>query len=207
MASIGTFKQRVNKAFEQPVKEAKSKREMTDLVERMYAETERYLQPLKPFIFVRTLPRSTVTAGGVLMPEKQNKPNIEAVVLAVYEPYVEKVFERAFIENVGWVDRDISVFNECDIKVGDHIIMPHFVGLPDSFLDEREYRLIKEDDATAVLHYREKGELRQIVKDGMLQALSTSDGNNSILDDYLDALFVHFDVVPKEIQSRTTSGV
>ena len=206
MASTGKFElvSRVRNTFEQRVeKEVKAERKFTNLVERLYAETERYIQPLKPFILVRTLPRSTVTAGGILMPEKQNKPNIEAVVLAVYKPYWEKVDK---VSEDG-KHSDISVYNECDIKVGDHIIMPHFVGLPDSFLDEREYRLIKEDDATAVLHYREKGELRQIVKDGMLQALSTSDGNNSILDDYLDALFVHFDVVPKEIQSRTTSGV
>src|ERR1035437_9923120 len=145
---------------EQHVKEAVSKREMTDLVQRVYAETERIIQPLKPFILVRTLPRSTVTAGGILMPEKQNKPNIEAVVLAVYEPYweiVDKVSEDG-------KHSDISVYNECDIKVGDHIIMPHFVGLPDSFLDEREYRLIKEDDATAVLHYREKGECGKMLK-------------------------------------------
>src|ERR1035437_437259 len=191
---------------EQHVKEAVSKREMTDLVQRVYAETERIIQPLKPFILVRTLPRSTVTAGGVLMPEKQNKPNIEAVVLAVYKPYVEKVFEHAFVENVGWVDRDISVFNECDIKVGDHIIMPHFVGLPDSFLDEREYRLIKEDDATAVLHYREKGELRKLLID-CIRALRSEPKYISLLEGTADKIIDTFDLVPKEIQSRTTSGV
>src|ERR1035437_4068038 len=187
---------------EQHVKEAVSKREMTDLVQRVYAETERIIQPLKPFILVRTLPRSTVTAGGILMPEKQNKPTIEAVVLAVYEPYWEKAYERALIPAE---DRDISVWNECDIKVGDHIVMPHFVGLPDSFLDEREYRLIKEDDAIAVLHYREKGELHDMVRAVMLDEFKFNDSNSKMLDKITDAILKKFDVVPKVIYSKTTS--
>jgi co-chaperonin GroES (HSP10) len=171
----------------------------------LYAETERYIQPLKPFILVRTLPRSTVTAGGILMPEKQNKPNIEAVVLAVYKPYWEKVDK---VSEDG-KHSDISVYNECDIKVGDHIIMPHFVGLPDSFLDEREYRLIKEDDATAVLHYREKGELRNSLIVSCRETLKSgvSVNNFTLAEQYIDGILEKFDVVPKEIQSRTTSGV
>jgi co-chaperonin GroES (HSP10) len=180
--------------------EAKSKREMTDLVERMYADTERWLQPLKPFILVRTLPRSTVTAGGVLMPEKQNKPNIEAVVLAVYKPYWEKV-DKVSEDGKRF---DISVFNECDIKVGDHIVMPHHVGLPDSFLDEREYRLIKEDDAVAVLHYREKGWL----KEQLMQLVSQLEAGlgDSRYGLIAEMIQEKFDLVPKVIYSRTTSG-
>jgi co-chaperonin GroES (HSP10) len=193
-STTATFEKRA-KAAQQ---EAKTKQQMTEWVQKVYADTERYIQPLKPFILVRTLPRSTITAGGILMPEKQNKPNIESVVLAVYEPYWENVYEQVS-------DKDISVYNECDIKVGDHIVMPHFVGMPDTFLDEREYRLIKEDDAIAVLHYREKGEFRKMVRDIMVEAYSLSSGAMPA-DVMLGALFDKFDIVPKTVYSRTTSG-
>jgi co-chaperonin GroES (HSP10) len=190
--ATATFEKRVKVAQH----EAKTKQQMTEWVQKVYADTERYIQPLKPFLLVRTLPRSTITAGGILMPEKQNKPNIESVVLAVYEPY----YEHAFATD----GTDISVYNECDIKVGDHIVMPHFVGMPDTFLDEREYRLIKEDDAIAVLRYREKGELREMAKEVMIKAAIVSTELRT--DATLDALLEHFDIVPKTIYSRTTSG-
>jgi len=184
-------------------KEAKLKSEMTELVMRMYEDTERYLQPMKPFLLVRTLPRSVVSSGGILLPEKQNKPNVESVVLAVYEPYWEKVDK---ISEDG-KHFDISVYNECDVKVGDHIIHPHYVGLPDSFLDEREYRLIKEDDAVCILHYRGKDELRKAVIDCMLETLKQPIDNRTVLNGYVEALMEKFDVVPKIMHSKTTSGV
>jgi len=177
------------------IKEAKLKSEMTELVTRMYAETERYIQPMPPFLLVRTLPRSTVTAGGILMPEKQNKPNIESVVLAVYEPYWEVAETR--VREDGKTE-DVSVLNTCDIKVGDHIIHPHHVGLPDTFLDEREYRLIAEDDAIAVLHYQKKNWLRD-----ELYGLADDIG---VAADIIDKILENYDLVPKVIYSRTTSG-
>jgi co-chaperonin GroES (HSP10) len=184
--------------------EAKTKQEMTELVQKMYLATERFLQPLKPFILVRVLPRATVSAGGIHLPEKQNKPNIEAVVLAVYEPYWEKV--QTSTRDDGKVE-DTSVYNECDIKVGDHIIMPHFVGLPDSFLDDREYRLVKEDDAVAVLHYRRKGALQETIRQLLLNTMECRDGSETtMLNAFAEALLDHFDIVPKVMYSVTTSG-
>lgn len=188
--------------YEKLVKEAKSKREMTELVEKVYIATERWIQPTKPFILIRTLPRATVSAGGILLPQKQNKPNIEAVVLAVYEPFWE--YAKSKRRGDGHVE-DISVLHECDIKVGDHIILPHHVGLPDSFLDEREYRLIKEDDAVAVLHYREKGELRRMVREDILEAIEQS-SSAKLVEIALDAVFANYDVVPKVMGCKTTSG-
>jgi len=192
------------KTFDERIKEAHTKREMVDWVQKVYAETERYIEPMPPFIFVRTLPRATITSSGIILPEKQNKPNIEGIVLAVYKPFWEKV--EKVTEN--GVKSDISVYNECDIKVGDHVVLPHHCGLPDSFLDEREYRLIREDDAIATVHYREKGWLEKELKDLMLhQTVEVQrDDAETIIRFIIRLLQDKFDLVPKEILSRTTSG-
>lgn len=189
-----------SKTFEERVREARTKAEMTEYVQKVYAATERWIEPMPPFILIRTLPRSTISAGGILMPEKQNKPNIEAVVLAVYKPYWEKVESRT--RDDGRTE-DISVWNECDIRVGDHVILPHHCGLPDSFLDEKEYRLIREDDAIATLHYREKGELRNEI----IQTAITAEIGAAPFTKIVDTLLEHYDIIPKVIYSRTLSGV
>lgn len=189
------------KSFESRVAEAKSKREVTEMVERAYASTERHIQPLKPFLLVRTLPRSTSMGGVIVLPEKQNKPNLEGVVLAVFKPYWEKVEETCKEDGKHY---DISVYNECDVKVGDHIVFPHFVGLPDSFLDDQEYRLIKEDDAIAVLHYREKDATLKEVVSILLE--HSRDKITHRYNSMAKALMEKFDLVPKGLTSQTTSG-
>ena len=200
-----------SKTFEQRVKEARTKAEMTEWVAKVYKDTERDIQPMPPFILIRTLPRSIISAGGIYMPDKHNKPNIEAVVLKVYEPYWETV--ELTVREDGKTE-DISVWNECDIKVGDHIILPHYVGLPDTFLDAKEYRLIREDDAIARLHYREKGELRQMVLEIAVQGIikprslgHSTEGTATMFASAVDAIMENFDVIPKVIHSRTLSGV
>jgi co-chaperonin GroES (HSP10) len=171
-----------------------TKGKVTELVQMAYLESERDIQPMAPFILIRTLPRATISSGGIILPEKQNKPNSEAVVLRVYEPYWEKVESRTREDGK---TEDISVWNECDVHVGDHIIFPHHCGLPDSFLDEREYRLIREDDAIATLHYRPKGWLRTQIQHIL----------NAHLLDEAGALMRYFDITPKEMSPKTKSGV
>src|ERR1700733_6746469 len=170
------------------------------MVQQAYIDRERDIQPMPPFILIRTLPRATVSSGGILLPEKQNKPNAEAVVLAVYKPYWEKVDKI----DEGGKRFDISVWNECDVHVGDHIIFPHHCGLPDSFLDEKEYRLIREDDAVATLHYNRKNHLRD-----MLYALADEfdDMAGSTEHELMDKVLEHYYVIPKQMNPKTKSGV
>jgi co-chaperonin GroES (HSP10) len=170
-----------------------SKSKITEMVQQAYIDSERIIEPMAPFILIRVLPRATVSSGGILLPEKQNKPNAEAVVLAVYKPYWEKVDKI----DEGGKRFDISVWNECDVHVGDHIIFPHHCGLPDSFLDEKEYRLIREDDAVARLHYRPKGWLKKQIEHIWL----------SHYTDSAEAMLRYFDISVKEMEPKTKSGV
>jgi co-chaperonin GroES (HSP10) len=171
--------------------EAPTKSQVTELVTSVYEHSERTLQPTKPFMLVRVLPRTMISPGGIILPEKQNKPNIEGVVLAVYEPYWDKATTVRDGEEI-----DISTFVECDIKVGDHIVFPHYVGLPDSFLDDQEYRMVKEDDAVATLEYRPKGWLKEQVDDVLKGHVGYE----------VNSLLRYFYVIPKIMDSKTTSG-
>lgn len=186
-----------------PVTDVLTKGKITELVQLAYLESERHIQPMPPFILIRVLPRATISAGGIILPEKQNKPNAEAVVLAVYEPYWEHVDK---IDEDGKVF-DISVWNECDVHIGDHIIFPHHCGLPDSFLDDQDYRLIREDDAVATLHYERKWHLRGELIYKLDRIERGPNREDPPLPDVVDELLEHYYVIPKCMEPKTKSGV
>ena len=170
--------------------------DLTETVEEMYRSTDRIIMPLYPWVLVRPLPRAGVTASGlVVMPQVQNKPNLESVVLATWKPFwekVEKVKENGDI-------LEVKVWNESDLKPGDHIVHPHHVGLPDSYLDEKDYRMIREEDVMCVLNYHEKDWLRD-----MLYHTADSFDTDTM---FVDELLIHYDIVPKHgYGSLTTSG-
>jgi|SRR5882724_356654 len=178
----------------------KLKYEIAELVEQMYRETDRIIEPLYPWVLVRPLPRSAVTASKlIVMPDVQNKPNLESIVLVTWKPFWENVEK----ENTKTGDvLKVRVWNESDLKPGDHIIHPHHVGLPDSFLDEKTYRLIREEDASSKLHYHDENWLRDEITH-YLDGTYARPGSESIADDLLKL----FDIVPKHgYQSLTTSG-
>lgn len=178
------------------------KTDVAEMVSRMYQETDRVLLPLYPWLLVRPLSRATTTQSGRLyLPEKQNKVQLESVVLAVWKPFWENVEKEK--EN-GEVLK-VRVWNESDLKPGDHIIHPHYIGLPDSYLDETDYRLLKEDDVIATLNYHKKdwisSELKRIVQTHFRLELEPD------RDEIVRSVLENFDVVPKNgLHSLTLSG-
>jgi len=178
----------------------KLKYEIAEMVEQMYRETDRIIEPLYPWVLVRPLPRSTVTQSKlIIMPEVQNKPNLESVVLVTWKPFFENVEKE---KQNGQVLK-VRVWNESDLKPGDHIVHPHHVGLPDSFLDEKTYRLIREEDATCILHYHENEWLKDQLRDALKAGWDVEVG----WDQLMERIFENFDIVPKHgYQSLTTSG-
>ncbi len=175
--------------------------DLTMQVEEMYRSHDRIVQPLYPWLLVRPLERSTVTASGlVVMPEKQNKPNLESVVLQVWKPFWENVEKEN--TKTGEILK-VRVWNESDLKPGDHIVHPHYVGLPDSYLNEKDYRYLKEEDVTSKLEYRIKGWLQK----ELYHLVDTFDFETDGTKNFVDQVFERFDIVPKYgYHSLTTSG-
>ena len=175
--------------------------EVADVVTKMYHSYDRILEPLYPWLLVRPLPKSKLSDGGIILVEKQNKPNHEAVVLATWKPFWENV-EKENTET-GEVLK-VRVWNESDLKPGDHIVHPHHVGLPDAVLPDNQYRMIREEDVFCTLHYRDSGWLRKELREQLKQGWDGKDSWDALMVD----IFEKFDIVPKHgYQPMTLSGV
>lgn len=157
-----------------------TKEQISHLVSKLYVECDRFVEPLHPNILVRLLPRAIQTAGGLYLPEKQNKTVIEAVVLNTYR------------------ERRVYGYNaKSGLFVGDHVIMPHFVGAPVVPLDggTGEYRLVKENEIIGRLDYQSREEfLRELT-------LDICDPKNSA-----EKLLAKYYITPKQVSSKITSG-
>jgi len=179
------------------------KYDLAEEVGKMYRETDRILEPLYPWVLVRPLPRSNTTKSGLIyMPEKQNKPNLESVVLATWKPFWEHVGKEN--TTTGEV-LAVKVWNESDVKPGDHVIHPHHVGMPDAYLEEHSYRLVREEDICSTLKYHHKDWLAQQVADSIINAgMGMAMGK---VPKIVEEIMQNFDIVPKHgYQPLTTSG-
>jgi co-chaperonin GroES (HSP10) len=171
-------------------------------VEEMYRSHDRIVMPLYPWVLVRPLDRAGVTDSGlVVMPERQNKPNLESVVLAVWKPFWENVEKEN--TRTGEVLK-VRVWNASDLAPGDHIVHPHHVGLPDSYLNEKNYRYIKEEEVVCKINYKPKEWIKDEVVTKILSHMDSWDGD---MEGAVNELMEKFDIVPKYgYYSLTTSG-
>jgi len=173
--------------------------DLTAQVIKMYQETDEVRIPRYPWLLIRTLDKTTATRSGLIhLPEKQNKTNHEGVVLATWQPFKTKWWD---VEEQKWFE----VANESSLKPGDHIIFPHYVGLPDSKLNDQDYRYIREEDVAVIVNYHPKGWILNEFAD----ALSVVEGglSKSRLVASAEELLEKFDIVPKYgYSSKTTSG-
>lgn len=169
--------------------------DLSKQVEEHYRNTDRILETLYPWVLVRPLDRAQ-EKNGIILPGKQNKTTLESVVLATWKPFWEKVYERES-------GKSYDVLNETDVKPGDHVIHPHHVGLPDAYLNDQNYRLVREEDLQGVLHYHSKDWLyTQLLSELIDEGGTTNDAKQVAV-----RLLEKFDIVPKYgYHSKTTSG-
>ncbi|MDE2099986.1 MAG: co-chaperone GroES [Patescibacteria group bacterium] len=84
-------------------------------------------RPMFPWVLVRVLERMR-KVGSIWTPEKQNKVALEGMVLAVWESKL----------------RPNGTVQTSDLAPGDHVVFPHFSGLPIPGMDDKKYRVVKE---------------------------------------------------------------
>lgn len=150
------------------------------------AENINRLRPLYPWVLVRVLPR-TQKQGSIYLPEKQNKPTIEGIVLRTYPDTVRERKPRS-----------------CAVKTGDQVTFPHYEGLPIPFLPEHEYRIIKETVITSVLE-RDDVDSIHVLTETLKH--SFHDAPQEQLFTAVARLQARFDFVDKTQASIITSGV
>lgn len=112
--------------------------EKEQLVDRLTQElyrAHRGFTPRYPWVFVRVLHKEQ-QVGRIVIPEtEQNKPMHEGIVLAVWPP---------FIESKTMNGQRVTVFQESDLHPGDHVLLPHWAGLPVVGYRDIRYRIVKE---------------------------------------------------------------
>lgn len=120
-----------------------------DYVDEMYREEAGQFRPIYPWVLVRVLPK-TQAVGGIWLPENQNKVNYEGFVLCPYHPHdmMVKGIWRSII---------------CKVRTGQRILFPHYVGMPVAFLDEKYYRVVKEEDILGILEASQDKRIKEVL--------------------------------------------
>jgi len=116
------------------------KKQIQDLVTELYSMDlkERVVEPIYPWHLVWILPKTTKRAG-IIMPEQQNKVVHEGIVVSSWKPFWKKTTRVGSDSGFAY-----QQYIEPHLHPGDHIIFPHWSGQPAGFLDNKEYRFIKE---------------------------------------------------------------
>lgn len=175
----------------------------------LYEGATRTVTPMYPWVFVRVLPRAQTTRSGLILPEKdQNKAVHEGIVLATWKTKKTFSFEQCDICQSVTVATD---FHESDLKPGDHVLFPHWAGLPVSGFDERNYRLVKEEawdkskegGIFATIEYDEAAthpvaEMTEMID----EFLTTFEGPSTLAEQ----IYERFILVDRQRQSVTLSG-
>lgn len=167
--------------------------QISEVVERAYAENNIVVKPFYPNVLVRVLPRAQRSGSGLLhLPDKQNKVLIEGVVLATFKPFYQ-VFKT---ERVGEKETVTRVLVEPQSRIGDHVMFKHWLGAPlEKWVDGYEYRLVSENEFESRLDYEKHEALTNWVTD--------------VLHDQTEpvkALLSMAYVIPKDKGPLTTSG-
>jgi co-chaperonin GroES (HSP10) len=113
--------------------------EKEQLVNRLTQElywAHRGFKPRWPWVFIRILDKEQ-QIGHIIVPEnQQNKPMHEGIVLAVWP---------SFIDSKTVNGQRVTVYKESDLRPGDHILCPHWAGLPVVGYRDTRYRIVKEE--------------------------------------------------------------
>jgi co-chaperonin GroES (HSP10) len=96
-----------------------------DILTQELYKRGRCFTPLYPWVFVRVLKKDQATQSGVILPAiEQNKTIHEGIVLATWKPKEGK---------------------STRLMPGDHVLFPHWAGLPIAGYSIERYRVIREE--------------------------------------------------------------
>ena len=110
------------------------------LCQELY-EANTMFTPLYPWVFVLVCQKAH-QVGGIYVPEKQNKPMHEGIVLATWR---DKVFERRVATSDG---KHATRFEtkRSEMMLGDHVAFHHSAGQPAWGYDPARFRAVRECD-------------------------------------------------------------
>lgn len=109
-------------------------KDVNELAQRVYQESGRAFRPLFPWCFLAVLTKEQTTKAGLVLPQiEQNKTVHEAIVLATWAPGEYYVKGK-------------KAYRESTFKPGDHVLFPHWAGMPIEGFEEKHFRVVKEEE-------------------------------------------------------------
>jgi hypothetical protein len=164
--------------------------ELDELAQRLYQQGGRTFTPLYPWVFVRVLPKRQ-QIGAVWTPDhEQNKTIHEGIVLRTWRPHRRGGREIASL-----------------LVAGEHVLFPHWCGLPVPGYSDVEYRVVKDGDWTldtdgGIFAVVEAGPdtVREELKLMLLQ------GQDLFASELADHILRKFLVMARDASSVTLSG-
>lgn len=195
--------------------------------QKLFEKSTKRWTPGFPWVAVRILKRSQTTKGGLILPEHvQNKTILEGIVMRTWEP-IWALHPRQLmnIERLAsYIDKDAAITDysvryKSSLKPGDHVLFPHWAGLPMAGVNEERYRIVKEENWSpsveggifAKVEY--SVEEQAAADDKVIEWLRGAYGPllpkeaAPDFDQLLELLKTRYILVPKEGQSVTLSGV
>jgi co-chaperonin GroES (HSP10) len=172
--------------------------ELDRMAIELFTQHEAQFTPLYPWVLIRVLPREQRYMGRIILPDNksQNKPVHEGIVLHTWMPRLDKKNKVMYSE----------------LHPGDHVVYPHFAGLPIPGWDERYYRIVPEcvrPEKGIEWNGIIMGKLnypRNSVRDELANIIPIDAPAGEHTQMILDEVFQKFDVVYKEQASKTLSG-
>lgn len=205
-----------------PVELRVAEQELDRLALELWAKHENQFIPLRPWVFVRVLPREH-KIGSLWTPDTKstNKPMHEGIVLKTWEPYRTTKYKHSQIlagDGKPYpICDDIVTYHKSDLKPGEHVIYPHFAGMPVPGWDERYYRVVPEHVKTdrgidwngiifGKLNYPAES-VREVLEELIGSGTDCEDNqSNHNFEEALNNILANFDVIPKTLGSKTLSG-
>lgn len=184
----------------------RQKDELYELAQRMYKSFNRRIKPIYPWVLVRVLPKEQ-QLGRIWVPESQNKVIYEGIVLETWEPFLKSVQMR---EEDCPSRREYYIEVKSELYPSDHVLFPHFEGMPVPYLNGEEkdaYRLVREtNNKDEKCEIYGKLEYQEPIEDQLIEALKPLFNFNQSIDTFIKGLLKDFYVVRKTAEPRTTSG-
>lgn len=192
-----------------PLTVQQKEEQLAKLAQELYEEI-RYVRPMYPWVLVRVLDREQ-KIGSIHIPQgtKQNKPVLEGIVLATWATNIKCIRapepHGAFVEITS------------ELEPGQHVLFPHWAGVPVVGFAEDKYRLVKERDwgkdneggVLGVVEYGDAACMPIATLKGMLAELYPADeavGGHAAAEVAADRIETRFVLIDQNQKSVTLSG-
>lgn len=163
-------------------------------------QRQRMFRPLWPWVFIYCLPREQ-KVGSIVLPEhEQNKTVHEGIVLATWQSFWRRTKRQGPYTEGG----RSSAYQESALLPGDHVLFPHWAGVPISGYDTGKYRVVREEGEGCIQGVIEYAD--EPITEKLAEELRSFASENMTCAEAAAKLEERFLLVDRKASSVTISG-